>query len=394
MSQIIVKNLGKSFIIPHERRNTLKESLLSAFKKNDYEHYQLFENLNFEIKKGEFFGIIGSNGSGKSTLLKIIAGILKPNTGEIVINGKVAPFLELGIGFQQELTARENIYINGALLGLSQKQIHQKMPAILEFAEIGHFLDLKIKNFSSGMRSRLAFAIATQAEADIYLCDEVLAVGDEKFQKKCLEVFKKWKSEGKTIILVSHALDLIQQFCSRSLLIEKNSYLVGESAIVINRYLNPSQLVGNKNLIQDYQNATVKITSALTLNRDFEPQSVFETGEDIIFSIKYNSSQLINNPVFGLAIYHEDGTHITGPNTKTSNFPIESIHGNGRIDCRLPANILLAGRYLLTVSCFDYSCAYPFDYLDKCFSFTIIPNRVNQYGLVEFNLSWEINGYD
>jgi|WetSurMetagenome_2_1015567.scaffolds.fasta_scaffold53748_2 lipopolysaccharide transport system ATP-binding protein len=215
-----VNSVSKTFILPHETRNTLKENVINVFKKRTYENFRALDDVNISIGKGEFVGIVGKNGSGKSTLLKIIAGIYKPCAGEVKIHGDIAPFLELGIGFQDDLTARENIFINGTLLGLTRAEIKNRFESIVTFSGIGNFLDLKIKNFSSGMRARLAFAIAREADAQIYLCDELLAVGDEQFQEKCMEVFRRWKAEGKTILLVSHNPQIISDFCTRAVLLD------------------------------------------------------------------------------------------------------------------------------------------------------------------------------
>ncbi len=214
MTAVKIKNLQKKFLLPHERRTTLKENVLNIFKKRTYEPLTVLDDVNLTIKKGEFLGIIGKNGSGKSTLLKLISKIYNPDKGEIEVNGEIAPFLELGIGFQPELTARQNIEINATLLGLTKQEIKQKWQEIVEFAELENFLDLKIKNYSSGMQARLAFSIASQTNADIYLCDEVLAVGDEQFQEKCINTFKNWHKEGKTIILVSHNTKLLEELCT------------------------------------------------------------------------------------------------------------------------------------------------------------------------------------
>lgn len=236
-SAITIKALGKTFIIPHEKRDTLKENFINIFKKRTYEKFDALKDINLEINKGDFIGIVGKNGSGKSTLLKIIAGIYRPNEGLVQAQGSVAPFLELGIGFQEELTARENIYLNGTILGLTKQQIREKFDAIVNFAEIRNFLDLKLKNFSSGMRARLAFAIAKEAGADIYLCDEILAVGDESFQQKCRQVFREWKDQGKTIVFVSHNAALVQEFCSRAVLLENGRITAdGDPGEVLNKY--------------------------------------------------------------------------------------------------------------------------------------------------------------
>lgn len=221
MSIISVQNLSKTFIVPHQKRTTLKESFIDFWRPKSYEKFAALTDLNFQIEPGEFVGIIGQNGCGKSTLLKLLANIYRPDSGKVEVHGRIAPLLELGIGFQQELSARENIFINGTLLGLQPRKIRELLPQIVEFAEIGHFLDLKVKNFSSGMRQRLAFAIAAHLDADIYLCDEVLAVGDENFQQKCLATFAQWSAEGKTIILVSHNASQIEQICTRAIYLEK-----------------------------------------------------------------------------------------------------------------------------------------------------------------------------
>lgn len=242
MAQISVQNLSKSFLVPHQRRTTLKDSFVDflgagLWRRPVQEQFFALNDVSMEIGAGEFVGIIGPNGSGKSTLLKILAGIYRPNAGQVNLRGSVAPLLELGIGFQQDLSARDNIYINAALLGLPASQTRRLLPEIVEFAEIGHFLDLKIKNYSSGMRQRLAFAIAAHLDADIYLCDEVFAVGDESFQQKCLAVFRRWRDSGKTILLVSHNTGQIADLCDRALLIDRGRLLAdGTAAAVVELY--------------------------------------------------------------------------------------------------------------------------------------------------------------
>ncbi len=218
---IKVENVSKTFIIPHQKRDTLKEGFISLFRKKTYEKFNALQDISLQVESGEFLGIMGQNGSGKSTLLKILGGIYQPDRGSVEISGEIAPFLELGIGFQPELTARENIYLNGTLLGMTRKQINGRFDAMVGFAGVENFIDLKVKNFSSGMRARLAFSIAREADADIYLFDEILAVGDLEFQQKCLNVFREWKDAKKTILFVSHAPDLVKEFCTRAVLLER-----------------------------------------------------------------------------------------------------------------------------------------------------------------------------
>lgn len=240
MNTVMIKleNVNKVFSVPHERRNTLKESLINFHRRLKYEDFHALKDINLEVKEGEFIGIIGKNGSGKSTLLKIIANIYKPTKGEVDVSGSLSPFLELGVGFNGDLTARENVYLNGVILGLSHAEIDAKYKSIVGFAELEDFMEMKLKNFSSGMQVRLAFSVAIQVDVDIYLCDEVLAVGDLSFQKKCLNIFRKLKKNGKTIVYVSHDMESIKDFCDKTAFIENGEIkLFGKTDEAIKKYL-------------------------------------------------------------------------------------------------------------------------------------------------------------
>lgn len=216
-----VVGVSKSFALPHENRSTLKEHFLHPLRRTTYERHAAVIDVSFEIPQGEFFGIIGLNGSGKSTLLKIIAGIYRQDTGSVRMNGKLSPFIELGGGFNPDLTGRDNIRINGTLLGLSRRELDDRFDSILEFAELERFVDQKLKNYSSGMQLRLAYSIAIQVPFDILLLDEVLAVGDQEFQEKCFDTFRRMRADGKTIVFVSHDLKSVSEFCDRALLLER-----------------------------------------------------------------------------------------------------------------------------------------------------------------------------
>ncbi len=238
---ISVKEVAKVFKIPHDRQPGLKGTLLNIVKgKHKYDEFYALKDISFDVKKGEFVGIIGRNGSGKTTLLKLMAGILKPTSGSITVNGKIAPFLELGLGFQEELTGKENVYLYGAVLGLSKRQIDEKYKEIVEFAELEEFMHTKLKNYSSGMQARLAFSIAIQVESDILLIDEVLAVGDISYQQKCFDYFERVKG-NKTIILVSHDLNLVNRFCERSLLLQHGDLPKEGKTEVLVRYYTKSK---------------------------------------------------------------------------------------------------------------------------------------------------------
>jgi ABC-type polysaccharide/polyol phosphate transport system ATPase subunit len=217
---IEVTGVSKSFRIPHEQRTYFKEYFLHPFRRTTYERNEALKDVTFTVNRGEFFGIFGPNGSGKSTLLRILAGIYVADSGDVRVNGLLSPFIELGVGFNYELNARDNIRINGTLAGLTRRELDARFEEILEFAELERFVDQKLKNYSSGMLMRLAYSIAIQIPFDVILLDEVLAVGDESFQEKCFTTFERFKLEGRTVVLVTHQVELLRSFCDRVLLLE------------------------------------------------------------------------------------------------------------------------------------------------------------------------------
>jgi len=234
---IQVNNVSKKFRIPHEKINSVRGAFINVFRKKTYEEFQALDDVSFEVKKGEFFGIIGRNGSGKSTLLKILAGIYQPDGGRIHIDGLISPFLELGIGFNPELSGRDNVYLNATVLGMSKKQIDQKFNDIVAFSELERFIDQKLNRYSSGMQVRLAFSVAIHANREILLMDEVLAVGDINFQKKCYDYFTQMKGQ-KTILFVSHDMENMKKFCDRTLLLQNGKIMkIGETDEVIGEYI-------------------------------------------------------------------------------------------------------------------------------------------------------------
>lgn len=220
---LVVKNISKVFTIPHEKISTLRGLFVNMFRQKSYEKFHALKNISFTVKEGECFGIIGRNGSGKSTLLKILANVYTPNTGECFVHGKISPFLELGIGFNPELSGRDNVYLNASVLGMLEKEIDAAYNSIVAFAELDRFMDQKLKKYSSGMKVRLAFSVAIHANREILLLDEVLAVGDSAFQEKCLRELKRLRSEGKTIILVSHSDQSIRDFADRVLVLNNGT---------------------------------------------------------------------------------------------------------------------------------------------------------------------------
>ena len=236
---VAVDDVSKAFRIPHERVSTLKERALHPFRRSSHEHFDALRGVSFAVEKGEFFGIVGRNGSGKSTLLKCMAGIYRADSGAIYVNGRVSTFIELGVGFNPELAARDNVLINGVMLGLSPREARERFDRVIDFAELREFEELKLKNYSSGMQVRLAFSVMVQVDADILLIDEVLAVGDVSFQQKCFDVFNRLRDEGKTILFVTHDMSAVRRFCHRAVLLERGKVVqIGEPAEVAAAYVD------------------------------------------------------------------------------------------------------------------------------------------------------------
>lgn len=343
-----VDNVYKSFRLPTESQNSIKNLFISGFKKNQYKKLDILNDINFEIKHGEFYGIVGRNGSGKSTLLKLIAGIYTPDKGGIHINGKLTPFIELGVGFNPELTGKENIYLNGALLGFSRKEMSKIYPKIVEFSELEEFMDQKLKNYSSGMQVRLAFSIAIQSKSDILLFDEVLAVGDESFQRKCFDTFERYRAEQKTIILVSHEMSSVRKFCTRAMLVDDGKIVdIGEPSKIASMYSKLNQKAIDKET--EKNNRLMKVKSQLKAkitNVKGESQTSFKRGDKLLVHLSWPKSLDVKN--LGVAIIKESGEYIFGNNTLGSKglnidkknrfkFEVELNFGYGRyhISCGL-----------------------------------------------------------
>ena len=234
---VAVRSVSKSFRLPHQQYSTLKERALHPLRSTTYDELHALRDVSFEVAPGEFLGIVGRNGSGKSTLLKCLAGIYDTDDGEIAIRGRLSPFIELGVGFNPDLTARDNVVINAILLGLTRRQARERFDDIIRFAELEEFVDLKLKNYSSGMSVRLAFAVAVQVDADILLVDEVLAVGDAAFQQKCYEEFQRLKDAGNTILFVTHDMGAVERFSDRAMLIERGQVVeIGEPRAIARAY--------------------------------------------------------------------------------------------------------------------------------------------------------------
>lgn len=314
---IKVSNVHKTFKLPHEKQSSIKGLFINMFRgKRTYEKQHVLKDISFEIKKGEFFGIVGRNGSGKSTLLKLLAGIYSPDSGYIQVNGKLTPFIELGVGFNPELTGRENVFLNGALLGFNRKEMLAMYDEIIEFAELEKFMDQKLKNYSSGMQVRLAFSIAIRAKSDILVLDEVLAVGDEAFQRKCIRVFDDYKKKKQTVVLVTHDMETVKKYCSRAILINKGEVI--ESG-------NPLKIANKYSLLNQEEQQSQKENQPTGFKieiMDKAKNGVYDYRSKL--RVKANWSPEKQVDAVGVAIYSSLGEYVFGTNTSIDSFSLNS----------------------------------------------------------------------
>lgn len=343
---IQVKNVSKDFILPHEKAGSIK-SLFTSMSKNlsrTKETQHALRDINIEVKKGEFFGIVGRNGSGKSTLLKILAGIYQPTSGSVRTTGKLVPFIELGVGFNPELTGRENVYLNGAMMGFSKKEVAAIYDKIVDFAELERFMDQKLKNYSSGMQVRLAFSMATCAEADILLIDEVLAVGDADFQRKCFNYFRELKKNNKTVIFVSHDMEAVREYCERAILIEKSSIISSGSTQQVTKEYTKLFMADDSEVIAGSGNTNRWGDSAAhikEINSDVKK-------EIININLTIVAKQAIDSPVVGFRIRDAAGKEVTGTNTKIEGKPLPNMAAGQTIKLSWGlSNILSDGQYTI-----------------------------------------------
>jgi ABC-type polysaccharide/polyol phosphate transport system ATPase subunit len=307
---VVVDGVSKAFRKPHEQVHTLKERVLHPFKRRGYDDFTALQNVSFAVPKGEFFGIVGRNGSGKSTLLKCMAGIYATDSGAIYMNGRLSTFIELGVGFNPDLAARDNVALNAIMLGLPPKEARERFQRVIEFAELEEFVDVKLKNYSSGMQVRLAFSVMIEVDAEILLIDEVLAVGDVAFQQKCFDVFHRMKDEERTILFVTHDMASVKKFCDRAMLIERGEVqMIGRPDEIANNYL---ELNFGREAVQEddpaderYGDQSAQIVEAWFEDEDGERQTVLPQGEACRFKARVAFHAAAEFPTFAVVIENE-----------------------------------------------------------------------------------------
>lgn len=398
---IQLDHIAVRYRIPSEKIRSFKEYAIRRVKGQiRYEYFWALNGVSVAIQAGEVLGIIGPNGAGKSTLLKVVARVLRPTRGRVRVRGLVAPLLELGAGFDYELTGRENIYLNGALLGLSKKELDSRFDPIVEFSGLQAFVDAPLRTYSSGMIARLGFSVATERRPEVLIVDEILGVGDTDFQNKSLERIRQFQRQGTTILLVSHSLDSVTQMCSRVVWLDHGLKMAdGPAPEMVGRYLqrtyeNEAVRLAAENLPEREAArppAKVKIVQVRLTDTAGSERFIFETNEPFQIRMDYASEEEVEAPVFGIGIHRGDGVHLTGPNTDLANQTPPYVNGTGTVIFTCHALPLLAGLYQVSVAVASKDNAELFDYHDRLYAFRVVndPKKVKEnLGLITLHGHW------
>lgn len=386
---IKVAHLHKEFLLPHQRKTSIKQAFVNIGRKNYKTRQKVLDGIDFEIKKGEFFGIVGRNGSGKSTLLKILAGVYHPTSGKVAINGELTPFIELGVGFNPELSGRDNVYLNGALLGFTRKEMDAMYDEIVAFSELDQFMDQKLKNYSSGMQVRLAFSIAIKAHNDILIFDEVLAVGDEAFQQKCIDVFEQYKANKQTVILVTHDMETVRRFCTRAMLVNKGKIVeIGNPRKVAEIYSQLNQ--ESTDADTDKANATsakaLKNLHVSIMNPQGKKRQSFSIGDTM--SVRIDWKDLDEMQGLGIHVFKASGEHVTGVNPRNDNVKNWQKNKSIIVDFKLD---ITQGRYYIMVEAFGEPGKVLESVIDGPQFSVTHKNDLSWSGMVELGHTWKVS---
>lgn len=363
---ISVQNVSKSFKIYKELNRTLKSAIIRR-RRSVAEDFQALNDVSFEIEKGSTFALVGDNGSGKSTLLKCMAKILVPNSGTIVADGRLAAMLEVGSGFHPELSGRENVYLNGSILGMSRAELDSRFDEIVDFSGVEEFIDQPVKNYSSGMYVRLGFSVAIHTRPDILLVDEILAVGDAAFQDKCTKKFADLRNDGKTVVVVSHSIPQLRAMADHAAWLQDGALVeVGSARTVIERYGDSTKKgvrIDSDGRVR-WGSGEALVERVEVLDSEGQPAgSPVATGDRLTLRLHYNAKERIDRPVFGFSMEAIDGTYLWGNNTRDLEFHVDYIQGRGAVDLTIPRLNLQPGQYVFHGSIVNTTTEHVYDYL-------------------------------
>jgi len=384
---IKLKGVYKKFRIKHQDEKTIFSSLKNTIQgKSNYKTFFPLRNINLDLKKGEILGVIGANGAGKTTLLQIIAGIISPTKGRVITKGKILPIIELGSDINPELTGKDNIFLSGAILDLRTREITKSYKKIIEFSGLGTFIDVKTKHYSSGMRLRLAFAILLLSDPDIILIDEAFGVGDLAFQRKCIKKLKNFSSLGKTIVLVSQSLDIVNDICDKTIFLDKGkAAFFGETQKAVNSYSKSISEIGNS---VEWGSKEIEITSVRLLDSRKKEMRLLSQGDSLLIEINYQNNDGIKNPMFGIAMYNNNGLLVLGPNTSSQNFLFEKSLNKGTLTFILDKFVFPIGEYFISVAIFNFYGKNAYHRREKVTSFFVKKGAIKTSKDVSVNYKW------
>jgi ABC-type polysaccharide/polyol phosphate transport system ATPase subunit len=402
MSAVItLDKVSKFFVLQHQHPRSFLEMFTQSIRYSRVSEREIFwvlKDVSFQVGAGEAVGIIGPNGAGKSTILKLITRILGPTSGQVKVKGKVGALLELGAGFHPDLTGRENVYLYGSIMGMSREQIRRRLDAIVDFSGLERFIDVPVRHYSSGMYVRLGFSVAMYTEPDILLADEVLAVGDAVFQRKCLEKIDELCYAGVTILFVSHSMEMVQKICKRVVWLNKGRVIMdGDSMEIADAYSaslveqSIALEVEEENLqFERWGTQEAVITNVELFDASSVESNIFATGDYLCVRMHYFSPVRVARPAFGIAFYRAKGIHINGPNSVQAGYDIPFIEGDGYVDYiveRLPLNV---GDYELTVAIYNHNSTVALDHHHRAYPFTVkAPGFWREEGVVHIPAWWQ-----
>jgi len=390
-----VDHVVKTFRVHQQRANSLKQ-LIAARGRNVFDEFLAVDDVTFDVHEGEVFGVIGQNGSGKSTLLKCMAGILRPNRGSVRVHRRMGVLLELGAGFHPDLTGRENVFLNAAILGMGRKEISQRFDAIVDFSGLHKFIDQPVKTYSSGMYVRLAFAVAINVDPQLLIVDEILAVGDVSFQRRCMEKFVEFRNDGRTIVLVTHDMGSVKNLCDRALWLERGRAVdQGDPGGLVDAYTE--RMLGGSQRSEDGPSrrgsGELQVTRIeMMVGDDQAPVSRLRTGDALRLRLHYRSDTSVPQPVFGVEIATLGGVAITAPCSRDVGMVPSSLSGEGFVDVSFPCVDLLPGTYDLHTSVTDFNRAHVYDHLQGAMRFDVMTGRPYETGgIVSFRPEWTVS---
>ncbi|HZD09714.1 MAG TPA: ABC transporter ATP-binding protein [Candidatus Binatia bacterium] len=397
---ISFENVSKRFFMTSERPQTVLETIIALTKgqrmRGRERELWAVDDLSFELMPGECLGIIGRNGSGKSTVLKMIARILRPTRGRITVRGRISALLELGAGFHPDLTGRENIYLNASVLGLNREEVDRRFQSIVDFSELASFIDVPVKHYSSGMHVRLGFSVAIHVEPDILILDEILAVGDQAFQTKCIDQIYALKRDGTTIILISHNMEVVRSLCTKLLWLEQGALRDAGSVgristeYLAETYTSQQQLERHSSTpFKRWGSGEIEIESVRLLNEEGREFGVFRTSETMSIEVHYVAKEPVDGPRFDLAVHRQDGIQVIGPNSRTDGLEVGLVDGAGCIIYRVESLPLLPGRYQVTVTVRDGDSPTVYDHHEQAYPFRVIADDLHDtQGVVTIPATW------